>query len=153
MAGRKYRKLQESAEATVDRIMRSIALGLWIPGVTEQKLADRLGASVDTVKNYAREAARRIHAGVLLDEELRESILLQLQTNAALGQGLFKAAKQAGEYQGAVGALRAKNEALKIMSGLRATAKQRDDVDDLSGKSERELLEIIAKSSIEKKDE
>ena len=156
MAERKSgkRKKYDDREWSVLRIMHRIAMGTWIPGVSEHGWAERSGASLLTVQQYAREASSRIAAGVILDETLRNSLIVQFQTNAAIGQQLVKMARDEGRFGDAIGALRAKNESLKAVAAIRAADKPKGPVtdDDLSGKSERELLEIIALSSVKKLD-
>jgi hypothetical protein len=150
------RRFNEPTEDNVCRIMRRMALGQWIPGgVSAQAMAESKGCSLQSVQTWEYEARRRLRSGILLDEDVKASIAIQLQTNARLGQLIFDRAKSDPlTFNAAVQALTVKNNAMRIMLGMfpEKNKTPNQDADELAGKSERELLEIIARSTVEMKD-
>lgn len=145
----------EPKEVTVRRIMKRMAEGTWVNNVSEFRFAEVRGLEVETIRDYVREARNRVTAGIELDEDLRATIIDQLQTNTALMQWIYSKARQdPDKYDTAIAAVRTKNQSLGIMCGLTkrklGLMAPTEEEEDLTNKSERELLEIIAKSAKEK---
>jgi len=99
------------------------------------------------------EASRRLAAGVSLEPQLKSLLFVTIQQIGADCEALTTALSTStrpnvGEY---LATLRLKFDVCRYLHGAHQDA-QHTDNDDLGSKSERELLEIIAKSATKAKE-
>jgi hypothetical protein len=135
-------------EVRVREAMAMMASGAYVLGQTSFVLAEKWGLTHDSVRHITGEASRRLVAGVALEPEMKSLLFVTIQQIGSDCEALTKALSSSsrpnvGEY---LATLRLKFDICRYLHGANVDVPRGTD---LSTKSERELLEIIARSTQE----
>jgi len=141
-------EISKKREERVRECMTLMAGGAYVVGQTSFALADRWGVTHDSARHITGEASRRLAAGVALEPEMKSLLFVTIQQIGSDCEALTKALSghsrtDIGEY---LATLRLKFDVCRYLHGASAVSTVGTD---LSSKSERELLEIIARSTQE----
>jgi hypothetical protein len=124
--------------------------GLFVRGETSRELAELWGLSLSVPEAHAVEASRRLRAAVLTSEDACAAVASMVEQVVADAEGIRVGAlkkRKVGrriidDPKTQLDALRVKLDGCKTLVGIRPPTAP--DSDDVSGKTDRELLDIIA---------
>lgn len=122
-AGKKPKPIKDDKPRRVRHCMHLMATGQWIPAITVVELAKLWKISERSVEGDAGEASRRIREGVMLDDDLRASVVATLQDIAKSAGEIVRLSNRTKQPRTAVEALRTKIDAVKAMAAIAGVEK------------------------------